>query len=224
MSSIRAVISDFGGVLTAPLIEAFSAIQESAGVSLEALGAAMMALGAHDGDHPLFELETGRLSEAEFLERLGAELSGQLGRTVELHGFGEAYFARLEPNQPMLDYMRGLRDRGYRLAILTNNVREWEPLWRPKLPIDELFEVVVDSGFVGMRKPNRDIFELTLERLGLPARECLFVDDTEANCETARELGLTVVHFQTSEQAIGEMEAALDGTAPGGADPGPGPG
>ena len=220
MSAIRAVISDFGGVLTAPLIEAFTAITESTGVSLEALGAAMMALAAHGHAHPLHELERGRLSEAEFLELLGTELSEQLGRTAELHGFGEAYFERLEPNQTMLDYMRALRDRGYRLAILTNNVREWEPLWRPKLPIDELFDVVVDSGFVGMRKPDPEIFELTLTRLGLPAEECLFVDDTEANCAAAHALGLTAVHFQTSEQAIAEIEAVLGGAdvAPG-ADP-----
>ena len=215
MSSIRAVISDFGGVLTAPLLEAFTAIAESSGIPLEALGAAMMRLGATDHAHPLFELETGRLSEADFLDRLGAEISAQLGRDVELHGFGEAYFAQLQPNQAMIDYMRELRGRGYRLAILTNNVREWEPLWRPKLPVDEIFELVVDSGFVGMRKPDREIYELTLERLGLPAESCLFVDDTEANVETARAVGLVAVHFHTSEQAIAEIEAALDGAAPG---------
>ena len=67
----------------------------------------------------------------------------------------------------MIDFVRELRGRGVRAALLTNNVREWEPLWRAKLPeIDELFEVVVDSAFVGLRKPDPAIFELTLERLG----------------------------------------------------------
>ena len=215
MSSIRAVISDFGGVLTAPLLEAFTAMQESSGIPLEALGGAMMRLATKDHAHPLFELETGRLSEAAFLDRLGSEVSAQLGRDVQLHGFGEAYFAQLEPNQAMIDYMRELRRRGYRLAILTNNVREWEPLWRPKLPVDEIFELVVDSGFVGMRKPDREIYELTLERLGLPAQACLFVDDHEANVASARAVGLTAVHFRTSEQAITEIESALDGTGAG---------
>ena len=211
MSSIRAVISDFGGVLTAPLMEAFTAIQESSGLSLEALGGAMMGLASKDEVHPLFELETGRLSEADFLDRLGSELSAQLGRDVQLHGFGEAYFAELQPNQAMIDYMRGLRERGYRLAMLTNNVREWEPLWRPKLPVDEIFDLVIDSAFVGTRKPDREIYELTLERLGLPAQECLFVDDNETNVETARAVGMTAVHFHTSDQAIAEIESALDG-------------
>ena len=67
----------------------------------------------------------------------------------------------------MIDFVRELRGRGVRAALLTNNVREWEPLWRAKLPeVDELFEVVVDSAFVGLRKPDPAIYELTLERLG----------------------------------------------------------
>src|SRR3712207_3511164 len=99
-----------------------------------------------------------------------------------------------------------------RSALLTNNVREWEPKWRAMLPeIDEIFEVVVDSAFVGMRKPERGIYELTLERLGdgIDARACVFVDDLEVNCATARELGMTAVRFETTEQARAEIEAAL---------------
>jgi len=90
-------------------------------------------------------------------------------------------------------------------------VREWEPRWRPMLPeLDEIFEVVVDSGFVGMRKPERPIYELTLERLGgVSAAECLFVDDMELNCDTARELGMTAVQFHDTEQARTEIERAL---------------
>jgi putative hydrolase of the HAD superfamily len=214
MSEIRAVISDFGGVLTNPLSEAFAAMQRSSNISLEALGNAMARLAEEDGVHPLFELETGRLSEHDFLARLGAALSEDLARPVELHGFGEAYFAELRPNEPMLDHMRELRARGYRMALLTNNVREWQPLWRPVLPIDEIFEVLVDSGFVGMRKPDAEIYELTLQRLGLPAGACLFLDDTEVNCDAARELGMTAVHFRDTDQAVAETSAVLDGGPP----------
>ena len=67
----------------------------------------------------------------------------------------------------MIDFVRELRGRGLRTALCTNNVREWEPLWRSMLPeLDEVFEVVVDSAFVGSRKPEPEIYELTLERLG----------------------------------------------------------
>jgi putative hydrolase of the HAD superfamily len=211
-SPIQAVISDFGGVLTSPLLESFLAFERSAGVSPEAFGRAMMAIAGRDGANPLFELETGRMTAAAFLESLGRELSRQLEREIDLSGFGEHYFSHLHPNQPMIDYMRELRRRGYRMALCTNNVREWDPLWRAKLPVEEIFGVVVDSGFVGTRKPEPRIYELTLERLGVPATAALLIDDIEVNCTAARELGLRAVWFRSTEQAVADVEAALTDT------------
>jgi epoxide hydrolase-like predicted phosphatase len=203
------VISDFGGVLTSPLLDSFTAFQESSGISLEHLGMAMAAVAGRLGVNPLFELETGRMTEAEFLRSLSEQLSDQLGRSIEMHGFGERYFEHLHPNEPMIEYMRELRGRGYKLAICTNNVREWEQRWRSKLPVDEIFDVVVDSAFVGTRKPEPRIYEITLERLGVAADAAMIVDDIELNCTAARELGLAAVWFQSTEQAIAEIEALL---------------
>ena len=90
--------------------------------------------------------------------------------------------AGLDPNPALFACYRELHARGFRIAMLTNNVREWEPHWRAELPVDEIFELVVDSGFVGVRKPDPAIYALSLERLGLPAEACVFVDDLEANC------------------------------------------
>jgi putative hydrolase of the HAD superfamily len=210
VSRIEAIISDFGGVLTSPLVDSFAAFQNSSGISLEDLGRALAAVAADRGVNPVFELETGRLTEVGFLSALEAQLSSALERPVRLHGFGETYFEHLHPNQPMIDYMRQLRGRGYRMAICTNNVREWEPLWRAKLPVDEIFEVIVDSAFVGVRKPEPRIFEITLDRLGVAPDCALLVDDVELNCDAARQLGLSAVWFRDSEQAIAEIESVLD--------------
>jgi putative hydrolase of the HAD superfamily len=203
----RVVISDFGGVLTSPLIEGFAAYQERSGISFEDLGRALQRSAERYGDHPLYVLERGEISEGEFRRRIEEEL----GDGVRLERFSEIYFDHLQPNRPMIDFMAELRGRGLRMALLTNNVREWEPLWRAKLPeIDEIFEVVVDSAFVGMRKPEPEIYELTLERLGdVEASDCLFVDDLEPNCQTARSLGMTAVQFRDAGQAIAEIEKAL---------------
>jgi putative hydrolase of the HAD superfamily len=210
VSRITTVISDFGGVLTTPLQRSFVAFQERSGVPLEVLGQAMHAISERDGANPLFELEVGRVTEHDFLAKLGAELSGRLGRPVEMGSFGEEYFAHLDPNEQLIEYMRALRhDRGYRMALLTNNVREWEPRWRAMLPVDEIFEVVVDSAFVGMRKPDPGIYELTLEQLGVAGERCLFIDDLLLNCEAAEAFGITTVHFVSNEQAIPQIEAAL---------------
>jgi putative hydrolase of the HAD superfamily len=111
----------------------------------------------------------------------------------------------------MLELLAELRDGGYRLALLTNNVREWEARWRAMLPVDELFEVVVDSAFVGVRKPDPAIYRLTCERLGVAPERCVFVDDVEVNCTAAAELGMAAVRFRDNAQAIAEIRAALGG-------------
>ena len=211
--STRAIISDFGGVLTTPLIQSFAAFQDQTGIGMEKLGSAMQRIAERDGSHPLFELEKGELTEASFLERIADELEPELGHRPEMHRFSEIYFDALEPNPPMIELMRELKGRGLRMALLTNNVREWEPLWRSMVPIDELFEVVVDSAFVGCRKPDPEIYEILLERIGLGGDQCLFVDDVEGNCEAAREQGMTAVHFRANEQAIEEIRAGLGGSA-----------
>jgi epoxide hydrolase-like predicted phosphatase len=206
---IEAVVSDFGGVLTTPLIQSFMAYQDETGVSTENLGKAMQAATEANGDNPLFELERGEITEVAFLELLTDHLEPLLGHRPEMHRFTELYFKALEPNVPMIELMRELKRAGHRMAMLTNNVREWEARWRSMLPVDEIFETVVDSGFVGCRKPESKIYAITLERLGLPAESCLFVDDVKVNCEGAERAGMTAVHFQDNEQAISEIREAL---------------
>jgi putative hydrolase of the HAD superfamily len=208
MTPIRAVISDFGGVLTNPLWEAFAGWNENVGADPGVLGQALQRAAEERGEHPLYELEKGHLTEEQFTGIVQAHLPPE----IKLAGFREIYFSHLHANEPMIDLMRRLRDSGLRMAMLTNNVREWEPLWRAKLPVDEIFEVVVDSAFVGMRKPEREIYELTLERLGdgLRAQECVFVDDVDVNCAMATELGMTAVHYVNAEQAVPEIEAAAE--------------
>jgi len=120
MTEIRAVVSDFGGVLTTPLLSAFVAIQEEVGLETEHLGVAMRQITAEDGENPLFELERGRISEDAFLGRLADGLEPQLGHRPELHRFREAYFDALDPNPPMIELMRELKGEGLLMAMLTN--------------------------------------------------------------------------------------------------------
>jgi putative hydrolase of the HAD superfamily len=207
---IAAVISDFGGVLTTPLMGAFQRVQDDIDVPLEAYGAAFEHSLVHDGEHPLYVLERGEITEAEFLARLERGLAATLGHAVSLHGFGARLMDALEPNRELFDRYAALRrDRGLRFALCTNNVREWEPLWRAKLPIDDLFETVVDSAFVGTRKPEPEIYAITLERLGLPPESCAFVDDLERNVDAANQAGMRGIVFRDTAQAVSELEALL---------------
>lgn len=207
---VECLVCDFGGVLTTPLAGAFVAWQQEHGVPLESLGRAMAAAGERHGENPLYDLERGSLSWADFLVLVEDALEHEAGRRVSMEGFAERYFALLQPNEELIAHLRTLRDeRGLRLAMLTNNVREWEPRWRALLPVDELFELVVDSAFVGSRKPEPEIYALTLERLGLPAEACAFLDDIDVNVAAARDAGMAAIRFETTTQAIADLDAVL---------------
>jgi putative hydrolase of the HAD superfamily len=207
---ISAVISDFGGVLTRPLMGVFQRVQDGIGVPIEAYRPAFAYSLEHDGVHPLFALERGEITEAEFLARLERAMTAVVGREISLHGFGARLMEAMEPNQELFDHYAALRrERGLRFALCTNNVREWEAQWRALLPIDELFEVVVDSAFVGTRKPEPEIYAITLERLGERAENCVFVDDLQHNVDAAKTAGMQgIVHRDTAE-TIAELDALL---------------
>lgn len=211
MGAVTAIVCDFGGVLTTPVAGVLEPFLDASGATLEQLGLAIVAAAPRLGGNPLFELEKGRITEAQFLDAIAGQLGDQLGRSVSFDGLGERALARLAPNEAMIDYVRGLRERGLKTAICTNNVREWADRWRAMLPVAELFDVVVDSAFVGTRKPEPQIYELTLERLGVAAEAAMMVDDLEDNCAAAVRLGMRAVVFRSTDQAIAEIEAALDG-------------
>jgi putative hydrolase of the HAD superfamily len=208
---IEAVVSDFGGVLTSPLPGAFASVRDD-GVDVppEAFREAMAHSLRHDGVHPLFALERGEISERDFWTRVERALAETAGIRTSLAGFGERLMAAMAPNRELFDHYRALRrDRGLRFALCTNNVREWEPRWRAMLPFDELFEVIVDSAFVGARKPEPEIYAITLSRLGLPAGACVFVDDLEVNVAAARDAGMHGIVFRDTAQAIAELTSLL---------------
>ena len=209
MAEIEAIVCDFGGVLTTPLFAAFAAFQDDSGITPEQLGLAMRAGLAEGEEIPLFKLERGEISEDDFIDRLSDGLEPILGHRPHLHHFRQKFWGALEPNEEMIALMRELKTSGLKMAMLTNNVREWEPLWRSMLPVDEIFGEIVDSAFVGCRKPEARIYELTLERIGMPAGACLFIDDLQPNIEGAEAAGMNAVHFRDNEQAIGEIRGLL---------------
>lgn len=205
------VISDFGGVLTTPLLDAFAAVQDRVGIPPKTFGEALRAVADNGGENPLFELECGRITEHEFQRQLADALEPLLGHRPVIEEFGQLLFEALDPNPGMLDLIREVKRDGRRTALLTNNVREWEATWRSMLPVDELFETVVDSAFVGCRKPDPRIYHLTLERVGLEPEQCIFIDDMEINVEAANDLGIHGVHFRETAQARAEVHALLAG-------------
>ena len=195
---IKAVISDFGGVITNPLMEGFTRAHADLGIPVEDLGTAMRLAAERHAEPPLWTLERGQITEAQFLGELEADPHRGHGHARRAGRLRRRLMEALEPNTPLLDYYRRLRDEhGLRLAVLSNNVREWQPIWRERFKIDALFELVVDSGFEGTRKPEPEIYARTLERLDLAGEDCAFVDDVEVNVTAAREAGMHAITSAT---------------------------
>ncbi|MFF8832815.1 HAD family hydrolase [Streptomyces sp. NPDC015131] len=207
---ITTVVVDYGGVLTNPLQETFDLFAAAVGVDAALLRAAFAAAGRRHGRSPMADLETGRCTEAEMVARVLAELPDGLGDNL-LAGreFGELWFRGRTVNAELVAFLRALRRQGYRTALLTNNVAEWGPRWRAQLPVDELFDAVVDSSAEGVRKPDPLIYRRLLERLPAAAHECLFLDDLEENCAAASDAGMLAVPFTTTDEAIDQVVALL---------------
>jgi len=185
---VVAVGFDYGGVLTLPVRESIDAAREADGIdpaSFSRTLKAWLSRDAQDGT-PIHRLETGELSVPEFDALLAAELATVDGRPVDPVGVLKRLFAGMQPDPPMFALVEDLRAADVRVGLLSNS---WGNTY-PRERIDALFDPVVISGEVGMRKPLAPIYELALERLGTPAGRVLFIDDAEPNILGARRVGL----------------------------------
>ncbi|MFI8828233.1 HAD family hydrolase [Streptomyces sp. NPDC053431] len=206
---VEAVVLDYGGVLTAPVKDSIEAWIEADGIEPQSFSRALKAWlgrGAPAGT-PIHRLETGELTVAEFDALLAAELTTTDGRPVEPVGLLARLFAGMRHDPAMLALVEELRELGIRVALLSNS---WGNTY-PRELIDALFDPVVISGEVGLRKPLAPIYELTLARLGVTAGRVLFVDDAEPNVLGARAVGMRAhLHVDASS-----TRAALAALVPG---------
>lgn len=211
--TVKAVLFDFGGVFTDSPFHAVNAYGEELGVGPGVITRIVFGSYERDGDHPWHQLERGELT----LE-VAREQILQLGLESELHTDIYELFARMAGNnggaaqkQPLVDCVRSLKQDGYPTGIVTNNVKEFGEGWRAMIPVDELFDFVVDSSAVGVRKPDPRIFEIALAQLsGLAPEEVVFLDDYQANVDAARALGMQGVTVGPDLQAvIAELDALL---------------
>jgi putative hydrolase of the HAD superfamily len=207
MSSFEAVLFDFSGVLTT---SPWPALAASGGGDLE------LIVGPYheDTDHPWHRLERGEITlEAWFVEVQA--LAAATGATFDLAPL-QRLLGELVVHDDVVDHVAGLRADGYRTALITNNVAEGSNTWRSLVAVDDLFDVVVDSSSVGMRKPDPAIFTHALDLLGVPATRAVFLDDVEGNLAGARRAGLrTILVGDPPAGALAELDALLGRARPG---------
>ncbi|MFG3351007.1 HAD-IA family hydrolase [Streptomyces sp. NPDC048001] len=202
MSNRRAgLILDFGGVLTTPLLPAVLAFEQREGLPQ---GACLAALYKdEEGVRITSDLERGTVSQTEWNEfagkMLGVPADNLMGRI----------FGDLRPEPLMINAAAAARRAGIKVGILSNSVglAPWDLY--DGYELERLYDVVVISEQHLLRKPDAELFEITLKLMDLPAEECVFVDDTEAYVQAAEQLGLAGVHNQDPRQTVVTLSELL---------------
>lgn len=189
---LEAVIFDLGGVLILNGRPS-DAARQYPDADPDLVTATIMGPPGEDGDHPWHRLERGEITFAEN-RRLNREALQAAGIAIPPPppDSGPAEIA-WPLNEPVVQLVRDLKAAGIRLGVLTNNVAEFKDSWRAMLPFDELFDDVVDSHEVGLRKPNPAIYQLALARLGADAGRTAFLDDVSSNVTAAQGVGMLAV-------------------------------
>lgn len=204
-----AVIFDLSGVV---ITSAFDALADIVTGAQSRQAALALLLGPYDADtdHPWHRVERGEIPIGEWVEWVGGEAAAA-GATIDWSAFG-SMMGRLEVHEVVIERVRALRADGYRTGLCTNNVREGSTAWRELVAVDELFDAVVDSSEVGLRKPDVRIYQHTLGRLGVddPAR-AVFLDDHPGNVAGAERAGLVGLLVTDPVEAVAALDALLAG-------------
>jgi putative hydrolase of the HAD superfamily len=211
-SELRGVVTDWGGVLTTPILTTVRAWVQADGIDWETYTAVMRpwVIDAYQDEHqvanPVHALERGECSNSEFEALLAAQLKTIDGGPVMAEGLLRRMFAASLPVPAMYAMIRTLRGSGFGTALLSNS---WGCDEYPRADFPGLFDTVVISGEVGMRKPEPEIFLHAAATLGLEPRECVFIDDVAANVAAAVGCGMAGVHHTDATATARELEALL---------------
>lgn len=207
MTELKGLILDWGGVLTTGLHTSMSAWADEEDVDLEQFGAVMREWLGQEGEieswvNPVHALERGEMEVPDFEAHLAQGLSERLGKPITSEGLLARLFAHFTHAHDMTGLVRRAKDAGIRTALLSNS---WGNAY-PEHIFDGMFDVVVISGDVGMRKPEERIYTYTLDKLGLSAPECVFVDDLRHNVDAAIALGIVGIHHEQYEVTASEID------------------
>ena len=205
-TSYRAVIFDLGGVVFPSPFEAFDAYDATAAIpagSVRALIRTSSETGAWAA------LERGELSLDEFFAALELEAAGA-GFALDARALLASVGGRFGARPQMLHAIERIRAEGLRVAALTNNWAAPEGGGTAPNGIRALaFDVVVESSVEGLRKPDPKIYQLVLDRLGVEATTCVFLDDLGINLKPARAMGMTTIKVTDPDGALVELEQVL---------------
>jgi epoxide hydrolase-like predicted phosphatase len=207
---IEAVLWDFGGVFSASPFGAMAGVARGFGADPRRYVEIVFGPYDHDTDHPWHRLERGELALADAREAIIALGAREGVDTDPFHLFGAMSKEGGGVRPEVVEMAREVKRAGLGTALVTNNVAEFREGWKRLIPVAELFDHLIDSSEVGVRKPDPRIFELALARLAVPAAHAVFLDDYPGNVEAARRLGLHAVLVRDDyAEALAELRTLL---------------
>ena len=204
-----AVLFDFGGVVSSSPFTLMDDVGARMGLEVGVLPTLLMGDYGTDGDDPWHRLERGEITAADWFADMLRRAEEQ-GIAIDVAHFHGGFYGGITIHDVVVDRIRALRGAGLKTGLLTNNVKEFAG-WRDLVPLDELFDVVVDSSDVGMRKPGPAIYRHTLDLLAVPADRVVFLDDHPANVAGAQAVGMTALLVGPDPaEALAELDTLLE--------------
>jgi epoxide hydrolase-like predicted phosphatase len=205
MPELRALVVDFGGVLTTSLRDSFVAFVEKEDVDGAHLHEVLFAdYGAGTLVHGI---ETGAVTMEEFERELAARIRTSTGSAIAAEGLVKRMFAGSRADGRMIEAVRRARAAGLKTGLLSNSWGNRESYEFEHF--DTLFDAVVISGEVGLRKPDPEIYALAARELDVAPAACVFVDDIAANVRGAAAAGMVGVHHTETATTLHELTVLL---------------
>ena len=200
----RGLLVDFGGVLTTSMGRAFSEFCVEHGVDPERFKEVIAQAYGGDGRHGMVgRLERGELEIDEFERWIAERLSEGLAEPLAAEGIRDRMFAGMQPDEDMIEAVRRAHASGIKTGLISNS---WGPSGFSRDDLGDLFDAVLISGEVGMRKPDAEIFLHAAELLGLEPGQCVFVDDLAQNAEGAKAAGMEAIVHRSARFTLPKLE------------------
>jgi putative hydrolase of the HAD superfamily len=195
---IKAVIFDYGGVVGGLInVRITQAIAEVFGFNKELVKSRMKKF------IPL--LDTGKISLIEFSKLTAASLDDESKASVVENIWMDVFMEHGKPNRDVVEIVKKLKNAGYVVALLTNAIIEHASIRKNRGDYKH-FSPIILSYEVGIRKPDEEIYNLMLQKLNLPAEECVFIDDKKENVIVAEKLGINGIIFENAEQLTKQLK------------------
>jgi putative hydrolase of the HAD superfamily len=201
----RGLFLDYGGVLTTSVLDSFAAFCVAEGIDTELFRHVVLEVARPAGSI-FHRVEIGAIDQDEFDRELAAIISEAAGKDVSPAGLKQRLFAASTPDERMLASVRSARAFGIKTALVSNS---WGGADYPRELFDELFDAVIISGEVGVRKPDPEIYLLAAERAGVETADGVFVDDFRVNVEGAQAVGMMGIVHRDTQQTLEELRRLL---------------